>query len=208
MTVGEIARMAVNLGWVKPRPRVTIVKMRNWKRTMVWADTKLRWYQTSPNIPYARSTQAYVATGILGSLTGADIGIGTPYPFEVFAIKGGSSSQITRTLSSWNTPGIRFVPYVSKTRDGYAGSRMIISSHTNTDLTALDIRLIELANRLSRPNLFSKTSSSKKNLFYKVYGSTTLESQMKRGVSATSIIRSWDSYNKSFVQKRRPFLLY
>ena len=88
MTAGELAGMINGKRWIRSRPNMIIVKMRNWNRARTWGDTGLRWFPTSPNIPKGTSPLYYVATGILGGLSGLDIGIGTSRAFEFAAAKG------------------------------------------------------------------------------------------------------------------------
>ena len=209
MTAGEIARMANARGWFDGRCRLSVVPMKGWSRDMAWSDTRLRWVPTSPNIPKADSPFYYAATGIFGSLTGGDIGIGTSGPFEYAGGPGIDPNEFTAALKRFKLPGVSFSPYRSSNRRGQAGARIHIERNTSADLVALNLIIIaEINKRIGRPDLFDKTSSSSKNIFYKVYGSTSIETQLKRGVSPGSIIAGWKPHNDSFRQKRQPYLIY
>ena len=52
MTIGELAKMMIAKGWIKANPRLTVIPMTGWRRSMNWQDTKLNWVPTSPNIPF------------------------------------------------------------------------------------------------------------------------------------------------------------
>lgn len=209
MTAGELAKMANARGWIDSRCRLTVVPMKGWSRNMAWSDTRLRWVATSPNIPNADSPFYYAATGIFGSLTGGDIGIGTSGPFEYAGGPGLDAREFTAAMQRFNTPGVSFSPYNSSRKRGHAGVKIKIDKDTSADLVALNLIVIDEVNkRIGRQDLFDKTSSSSKNIFYKVYGSTSIETQLKRGVSPGSIIAGWKSHNDSFRQKRQSYLIY
>jgi uncharacterized protein YbbC (DUF1343 family) len=209
MTAGELAKMANSRGWFSGRCRLSVVPMRGWTRNMVWSDTRLRWVPTSPNIPNADSPFYYAATGIFGSLTGGDIGIGTSAPFEYAGGPGIDPTEFTAAMKRFNTPGVSFSPYRSSRKPGHAGVRIRIDKNTSADLVALNLIIIdEINKRIGHPDLFDKTSSSSKKIFYKVYGSNSIETQLKRGVSPGSIIGGWKSHNDRFLQNRQPYLLY
>jgi len=209
MTAGELARMSNARGWSKNKCRLSVVPMKGWSRQMAWKDTRLRWVPTSPNIPNADSPFYYAATGIFGSLTGGDIGIGTSGPFEYAGGPGINAREFTAAMQRFNTPGISFSAYNSSRKPGHAGVKISIDKNTSADLVALNLIIIdEINKRIRRPDLFDKTSSAAKNIFYKVYGSTSVETQLKRGVSPGSIIAGWKAYNDSFRQKRQAYLMY
>lgn len=209
MTAGELAKMSNARGWSASKCQLTVVPMKGWRRNMAWQDTGLRWVPTSPNIPKADSPFYYVATGIFGSLTGGDIGIGTSGPFEYAGGPGIDANEFTAALRRYNSPGVTFTPYNSTRNKGQAGARIQIDKNSSADLVALNLLIIsEINKRLGRRDLFERTSSASKNIFYKVYGSTSIENELKRGVSPGTIIAGWKPYNDSFRQKRQPYLMY
>src|SRR3981081_4209449 len=63
MTVGELARLFNDRFGIGCSLRV--IPMQGWTRGMLWPDTGLTWIPTSPNIPYARTTLVYLATGLV-----------------------------------------------------------------------------------------------------------------------------------------------
>ena len=205
MTAGELARMANAKGWTGRRCRLTVVPMRGWHRGMSWEDTKLRWVATSPNIPHACSPYYYAATGIFGSLTGGDIGIPGSGPFEYAGGRGFDDREFTRRLSSMNFSGVRFSPYED---DGYAGSRISINPKAAADIVAMNVVLIDEFNKRAKRSLWSTTTGSSKDIFYKVYGSTSLEMDLKRGVNPGRIIEGWKSGNDRFLRERQGYLMY
>lgn len=51
-TCGELALMLNEENFLKKKCKLTVVKMKNWKRSMKWEDTGLEWIISSPHIPY------------------------------------------------------------------------------------------------------------------------------------------------------------
>ena len=206
LTAGEIAKMANAKGWFSGSCQLTVVPVLGWNRAMTWENTGLRWVPTSPNIPKASSPRYYAATGIYGSLSGCDIGIGTSGPFEFVGAPGIDSNEYTNYLNSLRLPGVKFSPY---SKGSFGGSRMVIEARAPTDLAGLNVIFIESINRrIGSRNLFVRTTPNKKDIFYKVYGSTSIERDLKRGVPATKIIASWKRHNDAFRRARQPFLIY
>jgi uncharacterized protein YbbC (DUF1343 family) len=201
MTAGELARMSNAEGWMARRCRLTIIPMRGWKREMTWPDTGLRWVPTSPNIPKSSSPFYYAATGMFGSLSAVDIGIGTSGAFEYARSSGVKGSDLARRMNSLNFPGISFSP-------SGAGVKISISQGSQADLVALNVVLIDEVNKRIRGDLFAKTSSSKMDIFNKVYGSTKLKTDLQRGVAPGQIIGSWEAGNRRFGGRRAKYLLY
>jgi uncharacterized protein YbbC (DUF1343 family) len=201
MTTGELARMSNAEGWMASRCRLTVVPMRGWNRGMTWRDTGLRWVQTSPNIPKAMSPFYYASTGIFGSLSGVDVGAGASGAFEYARASGVNGSDLARRMNSLNFPGVNYTPSGS-------GVKISIDPRTHADLVAMDVVLIDEVNRRMRGDLFGKTSSSKMNIFNKVYGSASLQTDLRRGVSPGKIIGSWGAGNREFGGRREKYLLY
>src|SRR5438477_2077748 len=80
MTVGELARMVNGRHWMAAQCDLTVVQMHGWERGMMWSDTGLRWIPSSPNIPRSDSPLYYIATGLVGELSGPEAGIGGSRP--------------------------------------------------------------------------------------------------------------------------------
>jgi len=205
MTVGELARMINTAGWVGARCKLTVVPMRNWSRDMVWEETGLRWIQTSPNIPYARSPRYYVATGLVGEIGGVETGVGGSGPFEIVAAKSLNAASFTAYLDSLHMPGVSFRPF---RRGRVQGALLRIEPKAPADLTALGIYMLAEINRTSGHALFRRSSRSKLNLFFKVYGSSSIRSQLERGVPVSSIVGAWRKDVDDFRSARAAYLLY
>jgi uncharacterized protein YbbC (DUF1343 family) len=204
MTAGELARMANSLGWVQPRCKLSVVQMRGWNRGMIWSDTGLRWVQSSPNIPRSTSPFYYAATGIVGELPDLETGVGSSEPFEIVAAKWVDSKRFTDYMRSLHMPGVSFSEY---SNHGFNGARIRIDPHATANLCALNLYALSELNRTARPALFSR-STSKLEMFCKVYGSKSVCTQLENPASAQRIVASWTANVSRFEQQRKPYLLY
>ncbi len=206
LTVGELAQMSNAKGWSGPRCDLRVIPMRGWNRSMMWRDTGLRWVRTSPNIPYADSPAYYVATGILGSLSGVDIGIGTKLPFQVAGAGWLNSEQLAKTMSNAGISGVKFE--AARTPGGSPGVRIHIDPARASNLTEINLHLIAEFNKRTSRSLFTRTSKSGLNLFHKVCGGTEIQNQLSKGVSPKALVRSWEPIVARFQRERQPFLIY
>ncbi len=205
MTTGELAMMTAAQKWISSAPRLRVVRMQGWSRNMMWRDTGLRWYRTSPNIPHADSPAYYVATGMLGGASAVDIGIGTSNPFGYAGGRGVNPDAFVAACKRWGMSGVSFEPYA---RNGFGGARLGIDLRSPADLTALDVYLIAELNRQSGGKVLSNMSASKLNLFHKVYGSERLYRDLRAGASPASITASWRGTVGAFRSARQRYLLY
>jgi uncharacterized protein YbbC (DUF1343 family) len=204
LTMGELALMANARGWMGPRCRLQVVKMRGWTREMTWPMTGLRWVPTSPNIPLAMSPNYYVITGIVGGLAGGlDLRLFSPWAFQVLGASWMKPGQMISYLRNRES-GVGVVPSTTS-----AGPAVMFQANPTGggDLTATALYTLAESNRQSRGLIFSKASKSMLNLFYKVYGSDTIRRDLatKR---PEQIVASWKPALERFRAERQTYLLY
>ncbi|MEO6787674.1 MAG: exo-beta-N-acetylmuramidase NamZ domain-containing protein, partial [Chthoniobacteraceae bacterium] len=197
-------QMANARGWAGSRCQLTVVPMQGWSRDMTWSRTGLRWVQTSPNIPRAASVPYYAATSIFGSLEGAalDVGIGTGEPFQMAGKCGMDSVAFARELRANGLRGVE--PY---SRKEFAGARLNLTADSDANLAAINIQLLSAAQKHSHGSIFARYHD-KDDIFWKVYGSTGIRPQIEKGVSAATIVASWQPGVAHFKAARQPYLLY
>ena len=203
LTMGELALMANTKGWMGPKAKLQVVKMRGWARSMTWPMTGLRWYPTSPNIPLAMSPNYYVITGIVGGCAGGlDLGLFSPKAFQILGAPW-IKPQMTSYLRS-KCQGIKVDPIATP-----SGPGVIFNANPDGggDLCAAALYTLAESNRQSRGLIFTKASASMLNLFYKVYGSDSIRRDLatKR---PEAIVASWQPFLNHFRSERQPFLLY
>jgi uncharacterized protein YbbC (DUF1343 family) len=202
MTAGELAKMANAKGWTEKRCKLTVIPMQGWSRDMLWNDTGLRWIQTSPNIPRASSVAGYAATSIFGSLEGCgfDVGIGVS-PFECGGMYGCDGNAFSAILRNG---GIGCSPYASK---GFAGAKLNISAGSPVNLAGINVYLLAAAQKQKKGSIFARYRDSD-NIFWKIYGSTDIRTQIEKGVAPQTIIAGWSRETQSFRGARQGYLLY
>lgn len=105
LTIGEFAKF-INTEY-KINCLLEIVPMKKWQRTMLWADTKLPWVQTSPRIPTAETAILYDITGICGD-TNLSIGTGTSKPFYFVGAPYADAELVKQKLEQLNIKGVGF----------------------------------------------------------------------------------------------------
>jgi uncharacterized protein YbbC (DUF1343 family) len=105
MTMGEMAL------WIKekyfPQCDLRVEKMKNWRRSFLFTDTKLPWVLPSPNIPTLLSALVYPGTVLIEALNLSE-GRGTTIPFELFGAPFINSEKLKKNLDSRNIMGCKF----------------------------------------------------------------------------------------------------
>ena len=206
LTAGELARMINASRWTAATCRLTVVPLRGWRRDMTWSDTGLAWIKSSPNIPRGDSPLYYVATGIVGNLSGLDLGIGTSTPFELVAAPYLNADSFTAYLRSLdNTSGVRFTAF--RGSDG-GGAALSIDPHTPANLTGLGIYIMTTLYRSGGTRLFKKAAADPDQLLYKIYGSRSIQTEVEAGFSPERIVAGWAAGVERFKRERAPYLLY
>jgi uncharacterized protein YbbC (DUF1343 family) len=208
LTIGELAKMIIAKGWIKSNPRLTVIPMQGWQRSMAWGETGLNWVPTSPNIPHPDTPLYCAATGILGELRDVDIGIGTAKPFHYAAAAGIDGVTFARDLNAMTFEGIRFLPYQSATKAGFAGVELVIDSAARTDVMAVAVALICEVSKRTNGRVLQSNAGRAPDLFTKVYGSNALGLALKNGTRWQDLVRSWQPTLDAFNTARAPFLLY
>lgn len=216
MTCGELARMIQGKRMNGRACRLIIVRMKGWRRSMVWKDTGLRWKPTSPNVPYGRSPMYQTATGMLGEIGGLDIGIQTKRPFEYIAADWLKAPQTAAYLNGLSLPGIRFRSAQAISRRGSSKGRavpaveIIFQDPPNAPLSAVNFYLLDAVKRVSGRDLFQDAVKRGKDwrMFDKVNGTDATRRDLQAGRSVANIAKSWRTETEQFKQRRQPYLIY
>jgi uncharacterized protein YbbC (DUF1343 family) len=82
LTMGEMAKMIAGERWMNfdQEPKLRIIPMSGWKRSMKWPDTGLEWIAPSPNLPTFEQAFIYPGT-VFFEGTSLSEGRGTDQPF-------------------------------------------------------------------------------------------------------------------------------
>jgi uncharacterized protein YbbC (DUF1343 family) len=205
MSCGELARTINGRGWVNGRCNLQVVSMRGWARNFTWNETGLRWIPTSPNIPRWNSPLYYVATGLIGELRGPETGVGGARPFETIGARAVKGSAFTSYMNAQHMNGVTFSEYRS---GAVGGSYLRIEPDAAANLTAINVYALAEMNRQLRRNLIAASGRGKREMFFKCYGSTSIQSEFARGNGPGAIVTGWADDVVRFKGERSQYLLY
>lgn len=217
MTCGEFATMVNEEGWLneKKKCKLTVIKMSNWKRWMHWENTHLPWVPTSPHIPNALNAIHYSTCGILGELEIVNIGVGYTMPFQLIGAEWINGIQFAEALNAKNLPGVYFRPmsykpfYGRQQGNQLHGVQIHITDKSKVNLTNLNLYIIETVIKLyPDKNPFVLADSNRIAMFDKVMGTDEVRKSLMQGISASSIIASWQKGIDEFMNLRKKYLLY
>ena len=107
MTVGELAVMYNEEQHIGAK--LTVLKMKGWKRDMWYDETGLIWLPPSPNMPTVDTALYFAATGLLQS-SNISLGIKTTTPFQYVGRPDFSGEALAEELNSRDLDGVYFVP--------------------------------------------------------------------------------------------------
>ena len=209
--------MANISGWLKNKKsaKLTVVKMENWKRWMHWENTKLPWVLTSPHIPNSQTALYYSAIGMVGELGTVNIGVGYTMPFQLVGQEWINGSQLADALNAKQLPGVIFRPLSFKPYYGkqigkqLSGVQIHITDNATINLTNIQLHVIEVLIKLyPDKNPFVLADSNRNAMFDKVAGTDDVRKKLTNGVSASTIIESWQNNVAQFMKVRKKYLLY
>lgn len=217
LTPGELARMINAQKWIAKRPKLTIVPMRGWYRSMYWEDTGLSWVPTSPHIPTYETPLFYVITGLVGEGLPVNHGIGYTLPFQLIGRDDFHAFVLADQLNALKMPGVYFRPAFYKPFYGglkdkmCQGVQIILTDPDEVNLTNLSVILMEQVQKYTGGHLFVRDiapTSKGPSLFDKVAGGDELRRHFTAGKPASDLIASWQPSLAAFRQLREPYLIY
>ena len=106
MTIGELALMYRDIKQIDVK--VTVFKMRGWRRNMWYEDTGLAWIPASPNMPTVDTALYFAATGLMQGAN-FSLGIGTTTPFQYVGGVGFNGNHLADTLNAKGLKGVYFL---------------------------------------------------------------------------------------------------
>jgi uncharacterized protein YbbC (DUF1343 family) len=217
LTPGELAYMIEgSTGWIKKKPKLTIVPMTGWYRSMTWNETGLLWVPTSPHIPTAETALDYVATGFIGEAGGANHGIGYTLPFAVFGHPSFDSFAVADKFNALNLPGVLFRPVTYKPFYGpfkdriVRGAQIFYPDPAQANLTNLAVRILYFLYHSPGVHMFvtNTDEDSGPGPFDAIAGGPALRTALQTGETPEEIITTWQPGLAAFREARRPYLLY
>ena len=217
MTVGELAMFINGEGLLKNGIRcdLQVLKLHGWKREMYFSETGLPWVPSSPHIPEAVTCLFYPATGIIGELYVASIGVGYTLPFQMFATEWTDADSLAKNLNSLGLPGlifrpVHFKPYYSVSQGkNVHGVQIYIIDKKAAPLTLIQFYILQEAHKLwPEKDVFSMCDKSRLDMFDKVCGTDRIRTEFSKNYLVDSILDLWNRDIPAFREKVRRYLLY
>ena len=140
LSIGELAKMMVGEKWIKGAPKLSVIKMKNWKRNQWYDETGLQWIKPSPNIPDLNTALIYPGMCLLEA-TNINEGRGTDKPFKRFGAPWIDNAKLSNRLNELKMPGVKFKPvtYIPTDIDGMA----INPTFKNKICKGIEIKIID-----------------------------------------------------------------
>lgn len=220
MTIGEIALWSKKESGIlqisekaRKAGQLAIVPMKNWRRTMTWPQTGLKWVPTSPNIPTLDSVAGYPMTGLGAQMGKFKHGIGTPQPFRFLTFEGKTSIELKSALDALNLGGLSFQIKTLKNSAGknVEGVYIVLNDWSSWRPTELAFYMMKLSAQWETPSPFTQAKDSEITLFNKHVGSTAWWSHLFDSGAACEpkkFFTKWDMDTKSFQSKISKYHLY
>jgi uncharacterized protein YbbC (DUF1343 family) len=217
MTVGELAMFLNGEELLKNgvRCNLKVIKMSGWKRDMCFEETGLPWVPSSPHIPQALTCYFYPATGIIGELYVASIGVGYTLPFQTFAAEWIYADSLAQNLNKLNLPGLIFRPIHYKPYYSVSQGKMVhgvqihLTDEKAAPLSLIQFYILQEAHKLRpRKDVFTLCDKSRLDMFDKVCGTDLVRKEFSKSFNVDSILDLWTGAVPAFRNKIQRYLLY
>lgn len=195
MTLGEIAKMANGVGWLKEGKKValTVITCKNYTHATRYELP----IAPSPNLKTMHAIYLYPSTCYFEA-TPVSLGRGTDYPFEIYGhpdMAGYSFSFVPQSVEGAKNP-----PQLGNLCHGRdlrgIDDEKIISAGVNLEY------VIDAYNHLGLGEKFFTS------FFEKLIGRGDIRQMIMDGKSASEIKATWADDVKKFKAQRKPYLLY
>lgn len=218
LTCGEVAMLINEEGMINGDKKcdLTVVKMDNWRRDMIFTDTKLPWVPTSPHIPNPTTAIYYPTTGIFGELYTISIGVGYPQPFELMATTWiEDADKLAQNLNALGLKGIHFrpmhfKPYYSVSKGEMVhGVQIHFTDLANCELSTIQFYILQEIHKLyPENNIFDLCEQSRWGMFDKVSGSDKVREQFQKNFLYEDIKEFWTKDVEEFKNMSKKYQLY
>ena len=212
MTVGELAKLFNREFGINAD--LTVVKMKNWKRSMDFEDAGLEWVLPSPNMPTLETAYAYPGTALIEG-TNVSEGRGTTKPFEMLGAPFMNSAELARELNKLNLEGVdfraaSFTPSFSK-HSGTLSHGVQVHITDVEDFSPVDtgLHIVKTMHDLYPDDFQFREEDSKGISFFDLLiGNGWVREDIEAGKSVRSIKAKWEKDLKEFKKLRQQYLLY
>ena len=207
LTPGELLRFLVGRKLIDAN--ITVVPMKNYRRSMWYDDTKLPWVNPSPNLRSLDAELLYPGTVFFEGTTATE-GRGTEQPFTLIgAAWMTDNAAIAGDLNALHLPGVRFDTATRTIEKGYKfGGQTIpmIQIHVTDRNT---VRPIEVGVRMLRAIYarHPKDFQWKQGSIDRLAGTDQLRLAVEQG-SVDDLLKRWNADAVEFAREVKPYLIY
>ncbi len=190
MTVGELARMINEEGWLFDQVQcdLTVIPVKNWDHSTPYSLP----LSPSPNLPNDLSISLYPSLCLFEG-TIMSVGRGTDYPFQVIGHPEYPDTTFSFIPKAWE--GSRWPPYENQICYGISWTG---------ESTSYEFSLQPLIHAYQQ--MISKDFFN--DYFIKLEGTGKLQKQIESGMSEEEIRKTWEAPLQEFAQLRSNYLLY
>ena len=217
LTCGELAKMLNGERMLANgvQCKLTVIKMKGWKRKMTFADTGLPWIASSPHIPQALTAWYYPTTGIVGELGYLSIGVGYTLPFQLFAASWIDAEELANAMNAQQMPGVTFRPihlrpfYSTGKGEQLQGIQIHITNYKTVQLTPNQFVLMqEIARLYPEHSVMEHANQQRFSMFDKVCGSKQIRQRFMLRNQWSDIESYWNKDVKPFKILSKKYYLY
>ncbi|EPE62211.1 hypothetical protein L479_01380 [Exiguobacterium sp. S17] len=207
MTVGELAHL-FNREY-QLQADLEVIKMKGWKRSMLYEDTGLPFVMPSPNMPTTDTVNVYPATGLFEG-TNLSEGRGTTKPFELIGAPYINAHEYAKTLNALDLSGVTFraasfTPTFSKNAGKLShGVEVYVTEPTKFEAVKTGIAMLKAAHDLY-PDDFEFLAN---DFITKLTGNAYVKNMILDGESLEAIMDKIDAERDAFLPIRKNYLLY
>ena len=191
MTIGEYAKMINGEKWLRNNLncKLKVIKITNYDRNKKYRLT----FKPSPNLPNQQSINLYPSLCFFEQ-TPVSVGRGTEKQFQVIGTPYWENFKFNFTPKSM--PGAKYPKHENLTCYG-------LNLENEEYLSKIDLKWLILAykNEKNKDNFF-------KSGFHRLAGNKLLEEQIKKGLSAKEIRKTWKNGLDNFKLIREKYLIY
>jgi len=210
MTVGELARMFNEQGWLKNgvKADLVVIKMKSWRRSMWYNQTGLSFIKPSPNMAGLETAAVYPGLCLLEGINVSE-GRGTLLPFRQFGAPWIDSESLAAKLNRLNMPGVRFEPTaftpVSSKYKGQKckGVKIIITNRDSLESYWSGVLIINEIYRMY-PDAFRWRAQH----FDRLCGTSVIREAITTQSSLEKLREKWQVGLKNFLRIRDKYLMY
>lgn len=204
MTVGELATMfKAEEKWTLP---LEVVSLQQWKRDQWLDQTGLTWTNPSPNMRSLTAAAVYPGLGLV-EMTNVSVGRGTDQPFGLVGAPWINAEKLQRALRAEKLPGVDFLPVdFTPSASVHAkarchGVRFVVFDRTHFEPLSLGIA-VAVALKAQGGATFEWQKMSK------LMAHPAVLQGIGQGKTRREIEELWKSDLRSFMDRRKAFLLY